>query len=557
MSEPSPTFYRHPDRGFRIWNRPEIVEPGGDGKWVPNVNDLVFDHAQGFFRVTEVDYTTGYSVLTLWQPPEEPEEAEVEDVLLGIGPGYASESYRIFLDTTVTPHTLSPDARLHFYGSMVQSYKVFLGSDISEDYGHVISAFYDPSGNFLGTSVPLEEITVPGATTSTVKAPMVGYTTESLDDGEIVTLVAYSDEGGVVSRAQLLVNNTEAIRQADSAKKYVKAIEVDSPFISNADPQTIEFPLNVTVESLPMTGVVHYSDGAVHRLPIDGSKFTLYGLRNYVATVVGQEFPMVLAYNLANDEVSYSLEPTANRRITVAYQARTTTADGAYEVKLFMYPIWVSESVGYRLEYWMYNLDRQTYYNVTPYIELGTTSNAFDPRQYGTTQTITVALDLNKVDGKFAPFRHVQTFQIALLARGDLNRDLWEIYFRPDQPVSYGRGLKAEVEMVGTNNWRLDVSQGLPSKELWLKTVYERMEPLINTQIEAYPPVPTHFTVHTIHNQYRFSVEQWGDDLTINNDLDNGELLYLTFTRENYDTELHLGIAGLPVSVFASATGAR
>lgn len=541
------TNYRNPDRGFRLWQRSEIVEIGGDGKWVPNVGDLVFDPAQGFLQVIEVDYTTGYSVLQLWTTPDEPDDAESTDILLGNGPGYASESYRIFLDRTVTPHTFAPDSRLHFYGSMVQSYKVFLGTDISADYGQVISAFFDPSGNFLGTSVPVEAVEVPGTTQNVIKAPMVGYTSESLEDGEIVTLVAYDDEGGVVSRAQLLVNNTAAIRQADASRKYVKSIQIDTPFLSSADPQTIEFPLNVTVESLPMTGVVHYSDGSRHRLPIDGSKFTLYGLRNYVATIVGQEFPMVLAYNLAEDEVSYTLEPTANRRLTMSYQARTTTADGAYEVKLFVYPVWVSAEVGYRLEYWLYNLDRQTYYNVTPYVELGTTSSAFNPKQYGTTQTITVAVDLNRVDGKFAPYRHVQTFQLALLARGDEYRDLWEIFFRPDQTESFGRGVVAEMELVGTNNWKLHLGQGLPSKELWLKNIYERVEPLINEQTEAYPPTPTHFTVHTLHNTYTYSVDQWNDELVINNDLDDGELLYLTFKRETYDTDLQLAIVGLPV----------
>jgi len=547
MAEPHKTFYRDPDRGFRIWNRDEIVRDDGGGRWVPNVGDLVFDPDQGFMQVIEVDYTTGYSVLKLWQAPAEPEEAEVEDVLLGIGPGYASESYRIFLDQSVTPHILAPDSRLHFYGSMVHSYKVFLGTDISEEYGKVISSFFDPSGNFLGNAIPVESIEVPGATNQVIKAPTVGYTSEAMEDGEIVTLVAYDDEGGVVSRAQLLVNNTEAIRQGEASRKYVKAIQIDSPFVSSADPQTIEFPINVTVESLPMTGVVHYSDGSRIRLPIDGSKFTLYGLRNYVATIVGQEFPMVLAYNMAEDEISYNLEPSANRRLTMSYQARTTTADGSYEVKLFVYPVWVSEAVGYRLEYWLYNLDRQTYYNVTPYIELGTTSAPFNPTQYGTTQTITVALDLNKVDGKFAPYRHVQTFQIALLSRGDQNQDNWIIYFTPDQVDGFGRSVKAEVEYVNTNYWHLRLDQGLPSKELWLKELYERVEPLVNSQVEAWAPVPTHFVVKTLHNTYEFSVEQWNEELVINNDLDEGELLYVHWIRKNYDTSLQLAVTALPV----------
>lgn len=552
MAQPIDTYYRNPDRGFRMWNRTEIVQADGDGKWIPNPNDLVFDVDQGFFIVYEVDYSTGLSVLQPWTMPKEPEEAEATDILLGVGPGYASESYRCFLDQTVTPHVLSPDSRLHFYGSMVHSYKVFLGTDISEDDGKVISTFFDPSGNFLGTSIPVGTVAVYDdqgdiVDQNTIKAPMTGYTSESMADGEIVTLVAYASDGGVVSRAQLLVQNSGAIRLSEASRKYIKSIELDSPFISDADPQTLEFPINVTVESLPMTGVVHYSDGTKHRLPIDQTKFMLYGMQNYIATVVGQEFPMILAYTLAEDETSYTLEPSANRRLTMSYKARTVSADGAYEVKLFVYPVWVSPAQGYRLEFWLYNMDRQTYYNATPYVELGANSNPFNPTEYGVTQNLTYAVDLNQVDGRFAPYRHVQTIQLALLARGDADQDNWVVYFTPNQVDGFGRGLTADVEYVDTNDWLLRLDQGLPSKEIWLKELYERTEPLVNERTEAWPPVPTHFRVVTKHNQYEFSVEQWNEDLVINNDLSDGEILYVHWIRKNYDTSLQLAVSGLPV----------
>jgi hypothetical protein len=548
------TNYRDPDRGFRMWQRSEIVAVGSTGKWVPNPGDLVFDPAQGFWIVDEVDYTTGFSVLSRWQPPKQDDENEELDVLLGTGPGYSSESYRIFLDQSVTPHTFTPDRRLRFYGSMVHSYKVFLGSDISEEFGRVISSFFDPSGNFLGTSVPVETVVVTDpqglpVVQNTIKAPVAAYTSEKLADGELVTLVAYDSEGGVVSTAQLLVKNSQAIRQADTSRKYVKSISIDSPFVSSADPQTIEFPINVTVESLPMTALVHYSDGSKHRLPIDGGKFSLYGLRNYIATIVGQQFPMVLAYNLAEDEVSYNLTPTANRRLTMDYTAKTTTADGAYEVKLYIYPVWISPTAGYRLEYWLYNLDRQAFYNVTPYIEMGVNSNPFNPTQYGVTQTLTVALDLNRVDGRFAPYRHVQTFQIALMTRGDDARPSWIIYFRPDQVEGYGRGPFADLEYVNTNYWRLRIGNEFPSKELWLQKLYERIEPLVNEEVEAYAPTPTHFRVVFMHNTYEYTVDQWNDELIVNNDLKHGELVYIQWISRNYDTDLQLGISALPVVI--------
>lgn len=561
------TGIQDPNRGFRVWNRTEIFDGVGPGQYVPNVDDKVHDWERpNPLRVIEVDYTTGLSVLEEWEPPKDPGDENNLDVLLGVGPGYASETYRIFLDQSVTPHTFSPDSRLHFYGSDVAYYKVFLGTDTSETTGKVISTFYDPSGNFMGTSVPLEKITVQGNSiwnalfgfmrgsltsddrTVAIKAPASGYTVEALPDGEQVTVVAYTSDGEQRSIAQLLVVNSAAIRQADTAKKYVKSIQLDSPFISSSDPQVIEFPLNVAVESLPLTAIVHYSDGDKVRYSVGGDKFSLLGIDSYIATTTGQEFPMVLSYLLSDDEVSYNLEPTANQHLTVSYYARTISVDGAYEVKLFVYPVWVSPEVGYRLTYWLYNLDRQTYYNVTPHIELGANSAPFNPTTYGTTQTLTVAVNLNNVDSKFAPYRHVQTFQVALLARGDTNdQDNWLVYFTPDQENAYGRDVVAQVTYVNTNYWELDLSCGKPSQEVWLRDVYERIEPLLNTQVETTPLTPTHFEVMFLHNTYRFEVGQWDETLVVNNDLEEGEVVWVRWLRVNYDTTLELGMSGFPL----------
>lgn len=564
------TGIQDPNRGFRVWNRTEIFDPdnpSGPGEYVPNVDDAVHDWDRpNQLRVVEVDYTTGRSVLEEWTPPKDPGEENNLDVLLGVGPGYASETYRMFLDQSVTPHTFSPDSRLHFYGSDTDYYKVFLGTDTSEVTGKVISAFYDPSGNFMGTSIPLENITVArnsiwqklfgfmrgslanGDESVPIKALASGYTMEALGDGEVVTIVAYTADGEQRSIAQLLVVNSAAIRQADTAKKYVASIQLDTPFVSSSDPQVIEFPLNVAVASLPLTALVHYSDGSKVRYSIDGSKFSLLGIDSYIATTTGQEFPMVLSYLLSDDEVSYTLEPTANRRLTVPYYARTISADGAYEVKLFVYPVWVSPEVGYRLTYWLYNLDRQTYYNVTPHIELGANSAPFNPTTYGTTQTLTVAVNLNNVDSKFAPYRHVQTFQVALLTRGDApDQDNWLVYHTPQQENAYGRDAVAKVTYVNTNYWELDLSCGKASQETWLRDFYERINPLLNTEVETTPLTPTHFEVMFLHNTYRYEVGQWNETLTVNNDLDEGEVVWVRWLRVNYDTTLELGMSAFPL----------
>lgn len=543
---PTTTLYRDPDRGFHYWARPEIAAPNSDGLWVPNVGDKVFDKAQGDFLVTEVDITTGYSVLIPWFAPTAPTENGKPLNLVGSGPGTISESYRAFLNTMVTPHTLTPDTRLHKYGSMVHYYRMFLGEDISEEFGKVISTFFDASGNFLGDTVPYETMEVPGAINPLIQVPMVGYTNEAMDNGELVTLVAYTADGGQVSRDALLVHNSQTVRQADASKRYVKSIGLESPWLSAADPQVLEFPINVTVESLPMTAVAYFSDGSKVRSSVSGPQFSLLGLQDYIAANEGQEFPLVLTYKLAADEMSYNLVPAVNRKLTMDYIARTVTADGAYEVKLFVYPQWVSVALGYRLEFWLYNLDRQTFYNVTPYVELGTNSNAFDPKLYGTVQTMTWAVDLNKVDGRFAPHRHVQTIQMALLNAGPDTTN-WEVFFTPNQTDGFGRDLTADIQYVNTNYWILRLANGYTEQALWLKNLYERSEPLYNAATEAIAPTPTHFKVVFAHNSYEFALSQWKSDLVVNNDLADGELMYIQWYRRTYETDLQLAITALPV----------
>lgn len=539
-------FY-NPNRGFRVWYIDEIVLTAGQtNKYVVNVNDMVIDYSRGQLRVTDVEQGTWIPTLELIEWPTHPDPDGEENVLVGVGPGYSSESYRCFIDTSVTPFVLAPDARLHFYGSMVSSYAVFKGSDINKETGKMISAFYDPSGNFLGPYIPVESAEITGAKVSTIKIPMVGFATEDLEDSERVTLVAYDDKEGVISYAQLLVMNTEVLRQTDQSKQYVEGIMLDSPFISASDPKVIEFPLNVMVKSLPMQGLVKYRGGRQTRYDVGPAPFSILGLENYVATGEGQEFPLAARYQLAPDEISYQLVPSADRAITENYIARTVAADGAYSCRLFVYPTWVNAAIGYRLEFWLYNLDRARFYNVTPYVELGVNSAPFRPRAYGEVQTLTYAVNLNAVDGRFAPFRYVSTFQVALLNAGP-NDANWAIYPRPDVDASYGRGLRADMEYVAVNTWNLRLQNGAGSLTAWLQQMYYNAEPLVNTEVEEFPPEPTHFILHFLHGDYKFSVQQWNQVLTVNNDLAPGELLSIQWIKELYNSDLQLAMTGLPV----------
>lgn len=547
MTDYNNSNFYNPDRGFRVWLKSQIkLTANQTNRWVANVDDLVVDYDKGFERVSDVEEGTWVPTLVDWSPVDHSDPDGEENVLVGVGPGYSSESYRCFIDTSVTPYVLSPDKRLHFYGSMVSSYAVFRGSDINRETGDMISTFYNSSGDFLGPFIPVESAEIFDQIISTIKIPMVGNTSVDLQDGERVTLVAYDDKEGVVSYAQLLVMNTQVLRQTDQSKRYVEGISVDTPFLSTSDPKVIEFPLNVMVKSLPIQGLVKFRGGQQIRMDVGTPPMTLMGLENYIATGEGQEFPITLRYQLAADEISYKLVPTADRVLTESYIARTVPADGAYSCRLFVYPTWVSEQSGYRLDFWLYNLDREQYFNVTAMVELGINSPVYRPRAYGELQTLTYAVNLSKVDSRFAPYRFATTFQIALITSGETNAT-WEIFPTADQPASYGRNLRADMDYIATNMWDMRLANGTQTKAQWLQKMYYDAQPLVNTAVEEFPPEPSHFEVQFLHNSYKYSVDRWADVLRVNNDLAQGEALTIHWTQELYDTDLQLATTAVPV----------
>lgn len=548
MTESTLVPISDPNRGFKVWHIDEIYRgENGPGRYVPNENDLVLSYTDGWLRVINVDYTTGLSELqpTSFDAPDGVDEDA--DRLLGAGPGSVSESYRVFLDTSVVPYTLAFDRRLKVYGTTTKYVKVFRGSVI--ETGQVISRQYDQQGELLGESIPLELVLTESGDNLAIKTPKVGHCSVSLPDGEIVTAVFYDDMGAVVSEARLLVKNTGWIRSLNEAVKYVTSIELESPFLSEADNRLLECPVNIPVQAITRRGIVHYSDGSSKTLPIDGTKFDLFGLQRFISTILGQKQPMSLIYYLSPDEVAYGSVPGETMHMTEDYLATTVNVDGAYSVKLFSYPVWIDAINGYRLEHFLYNLIRDEVFNVTSLVELAANSQAFDPLAYGISQDITFALDLSKVSDRFKNYRHLQTTRITLLRPGLDSAVNWTVTYDKTKPAygmtEEGDPLKADVEFINSNLWYLSIDNGLGSAEHWLREVYEKTLPLYDPTAEDDAPVPNYFKLIAGAYEMECPISMWNHKFTVNNLLDSGDNVYLQFFRRNAETDLQLSTAAL------------
>lgn len=501
------------DRGWKQWHINEIYTgPEGQGRHVPNVNDLVFDQPQRRWKiVVDLDMASYLSRLADYDFSDAADELSSGDILLGLSPGYTSESYRCFIDNSVMPATLTISDVMHAYGSSVSHYKVFLGTNIGNS-GVIVSAYYDQNGQYVSENIPME-IAANVAGNIATKAFKPGWCNRELPDGEIVTVVTYNDLNEVSDYKKLLVKNTRYVRPANAATKSIVSIGLRSPFLSNSEDNTLVVPINVPVEGLALMGVVKYNDGSSRDVVIDGNKMSLMGLDAYVATILGQRLPLVLSYKLSPSEATELSGIGQHAHISESFFIRTAEVVGSYSVKLFVSPYWVNELTGWQLDYFLYDLDRGEYYYATPQVEPAANSRPFDPLLYGATQRLTVSVDLQRVDSRLAAYRHAQTFDIALMGNGLEDRTPWLINYDAGQQPTYGTNLKAKLTFNQIQDWTVDITCGRATLLDWLNDVFYATQPLFDPRVETKAPMPTHFILEINGMRNEYPISDWNQAL--------------------------------------------
>lgn len=523
----------------------------GEGKYVPNVDDLVIIYDLGMFRVSRVDYTSYVADLELWELPKSGGDVGVVDVLLGVGTGYTSETWRAMLDTRKLPYTLDVDGRLHMYSDLAKEFRVFKGIDITQT-GEVISAYYNASNEYVNDAIPLKTVGTDVVTNLNIKAPTAGYSTVELEDGALVTAVFYSYTGAILSIAKLLIHNTNVIRHPDDSVKRIKSIEIISPYLSTTEPNVLNISISATVATLALRAKVTYIDGSTSIQDVvdedSNGKMKLLGLKYWSPTITGRYADVTLSYAPSEgEEFSYSQGVTYAGTVTVPYQIRGLPADPSYSLKLFVFPSWISNLQGYTLEYWLYDLNRQVARRVPKAaVELHEDSMPFDGLEYTSVQTLKFGVNLSVVDTSYGSNRHVQTVQIALQRDGGLRATNWKVKFASNQPGYYGTGVEAIIRAGSSGLSTVNLKCGAVDKAAWLKLVFEPLQALYDPQTEVSAPAPTHFIVTTKTRVYEFPISQWANDLTFINDLQEGETLYVKFLKRNVSGDLQLAVAGFP-----------
>lgn len=529
---------------WRIWDIGQIWFNNGPGlnRYVPKVRDWVTDPETGdVWIVDHLDPITLVPTLRSMQFGNIGILSD-NDRLLGTGPGAPSDVYRVYLNTAVFPHTLAVDTGNGIKGSVSSYAKIFLGTDTSAETGHVISKMYDNSGNFVSTAVPLDTVMVDSHTNYSLKAVRRCNCTEAFKNGELATVVIYADDGHVVYKRQMMIENTDTIADAHVGIKYIAEISLECSWLSNSSTDVIEYPLNLPMDSLNMFGVVHYSDGSTSRYPVDGGKFAMDGLTDFVSTIPGRKIPLSLRYLLGPNEYAYASTGVNLNKITKPFTLVTTNPNNSVQVKLFAYPEWMGDANGYRMRFFMLNMERNVYFEVTDKVLFAENTGEFNPKLYGYLQRKAVTVNLRDVSGSFIPFIHTQLIDIVLNNPPSADSmPSWTVSSEASDTIPrYGSTNYGYIKNNGSVNFK--TTQLTP--DAWLDDYYKRTLPLVNRMNETVAPLPTHFVVEYNGKSSTFPISDWDKDLNIGPNPVSGKLAVIRFIYRTPTNELQLSYAG-------------
>lgn len=539
------------DRRFNVWQMDNIYtgEETSEGRYVPNVDDLVVAYDTGWWRCTHVDYETGFSTLTPWSFNNITDNTDKTDVIIG-GNSTTNDSYRIYVNTKTVPYEFSFDTRLKIYGSSASYVKIFKDGQTE---GSSISAVFNSAGAMVTENIQLENVVIPNTVVTAIKVPKQGNLTDKVTTGEVVNVVVYSNSGSVLAIFKVVAVSTNFVRTIDAGKKLITNISLISPYLSVGDDRLIEYPSNMTLDSSSLVGKVTYNDGSTQRYPVDGRKFKVLGLSNYVTTQIGQTVPLVLTYTLAADEFSNNVKEVAGTRfINKSYQLTTVDSDNLYSVKMFVVPYWNAPDNTWKLDYYLYNLARDSVFKVTSYVEYATNTVAFDGRaaKWGTAQELTVALNLDKLGSSFNYYRHVQDFTITLHQAGSNLTSSGYYTIEYDANSIFTQITYANVTTSPTGKV-IDISGGRSVEDHWLEAIYRSTEPLYFAFGEAQAPTPTHVKILIGTN---WSREIPVSDIllpiaNVNTTVVQGTLIRLEFIANYNSKRLQLGTVGLVAKI--------
>lgn len=524
-------------RGWNIWALPQIYSgDDGTGRIVPNVGDLVYDsRIPAMLEVVEV--VNNFSRLS---NPLEIGRTGVSSAegLIGTGGGHVSETYRLNVDTKSDIPECSFDSRLRTYDSSATHLKIFVGVDTSVN-GEVISAYYNNSGQYVSENIPYGPA-FSGADGNTIKVPLTGKLTRPLGRGEMVTAVTYKD-GEPRSECRLITRNTTNIRPYNGVNRIVDSISLKSIWLSPDEENTLIVPVNVPTGDIQAKCVVTYLDGGQREYSIDGVRAALSGMSEFASNSPGERKPLTLSYYPTDGEEVLGAGSGIVRHKSVQAWLRSREADGAYSVKLFACPEWMGEANGYKMRYYLLNLDGDLSIDVTRYV-YSSDGNQFKPHGYGVSQTLTVKLDVGAATALGNTYLHIQQFVVTLITIPSESSSPWKIDYMGG--TEFGSSVSAKLSFTGTNRGQLNLRSGALSQDEWLNKLYYSTSPLLSKSDGTLARRPTHVDIIVGDYVERHPISLWNKEMLLDNRViaKSGDTAMIRFILETPTLDISLAV---------------
>lgn len=528
------------DARWTIWSIHDIYQ-GQEGlnKFVPKVGDYVVEPESGnMFKVASLSMVTFIPELV---PVELRKEITVDEIV-----STNNSNYRIYHDKSVTPYVLAVDGLLKIHGSSASIARIYKGPFI--DPTKIISRRYNNSGVFIGHDIPLELVAFNTADNYAVKSIPTCNTDQDLLDGEVCTVVIFDSNGKVLTRTTLLLEETTYVAQAYAEQKYITSIFLKSAFVSDMTSTEVTYPVNLPTQSFNPIGVVQYNDGSQIEYPVDGGKFSLFGMEQFVSTIIGHRVPLVLRYRMGANESGLATVSSDEYYITRPYSLLVSSANTSYSAKLYIYPEWVDTLNGYRLTGYLTNLDRNIMFDVTTLLSLASNSPSFNPVGYGLTQRLMFSVNLNTVSGVFNSFQHIQTVDIILRAPAtDAGvQNIWEAASQVPSPGAYyGTNLLATVDPATRR--RLTINNGLATVQEFITKLYRPTNALFNPSTETIAPLPTHLEITHLGQTVIIPISDYASAIQFTNQFVAFRNVQIVFMRQTTQGYLKLSVAALTI----------
>lgn len=529
-----------PDGRWAMWSIHDIyLGQEGKGKFIPKVNDYVVEPESGnMFKVADLSLVTFIPELV---PVELRKEVTIDEII-----SVSAGAHRIYFDRSITPYTLAVDGLLRVHGTSASFARIYQGNFI--DPTRIISRRYNNSGEFIGHDVPLEMVAFNTHDNYAIKSIPTCNTDQELPDGEVCTVVIFDSNGKVLSRTTCLLEETTYVAQAYAEQKYITQIFIKSAFIADTMASDITYPVNLPTQSFNPIGVVQYNDGSQIEYPVDGGKFALFGMDQFVSTIIGHRVPLVLKYRLDSNEAGLATVQSDNYYITRPYSLIVSSPNTSYNAKLYVYPEWVDGINGYKLTAFLTNLDRNIMFDVSEKIALAPNSPSFNPKGYGLTQRLMFSIDLANVSGVFNHFQHIQTVDVILRAPAEDQSalNIWESASQVPSPGAYyGTALRATTDPATRK--KVSIHNNIGTADEFIDKLYKPTNALFNPTTETQPLRPTHIEVTYQDESVVIPVTDYASPVQFLQEIPYLRNVRLVFMRQSTQGFLKLSVAALTV----------